>query len=124
MQCLYCVTDAGLSNRYLWYKLVFYELVVTDPLDEPDTAWKYHSWNDLDGYPHMGKMGTYSGGGYVASLGHSYEQGKAVIEELIEHRWLDEYTRIIFIEFLTYNPNINLFGVSMSAVEFLDTGGK
>ena len=96
----------------------------SDPLDQPDDAWTYRTWNDLDGYPHMGKMATYSGGGFVASLGHTYEQADAVVQELMLHRWVDEYTRVVFIEFLTYNPNINLFGIGMSAVEFTETGGK
>ena len=68
-------------------------------------------------------MATYSGGGYVANLGHTIEEAKKMIDELIDHRWLDEYSRVVFIEFLTYNPNINLFGVGMSAVEFTETGG-
>ena len=69
-------------------------------------------------------MGWYSGGGYVAELGHNLQEARAVIGELIEHRWLDDYNRVVFIEFLMYNPNINLFGICLSIVEWAETGGK
>ena len=60
---------------------------------------------------------------FVLLTGNTYEEAVEVVDELIEHRWLDEYTRAIFIEFLTYNPNLNLFGISLSVAEFTETGG-
>ena len=39
--------------------------------EEADRYWKYRSWQQLEGYPYWGQMATYSGGGYVASLGRS-----------------------------------------------------
>lgn len=52
---------------------------------------------------------TYKGGGYVVSLGRSYEKSRAILEELRSQNWLDQLTRAIFIDFSLYNANVNLF---------------
>ena len=37
--------------------------------------------------------------------------------------WIDEHTRAVFVEFVVFNANVNLFGVSQIVVEFVQTGG-
>ena len=61
--------------------------------EEPDTSWKYRTWQQLDGYPYWGAVSTYGGGGYVASLGRTNAAAQAVISELVEHEYepCDDY---------------------------------
>ena len=74
------------------------------------------------GIPYWGKMGTYGGGGYVADLGTSSYQAKILIDSLIEHSWIDYYTRAVFLEFTIYNPAINFFSYVNYLMEFPSAG--
>lgn len=47
----------------------------------------------------------------------------STIKALKSHLWIDRGTRAVFIDFTTYNPNINLFVVSKLIAEFPATGG-
>ncbi len=100
-------------------------IFVPDP-DSPQVQprWKYRTWTELNGYPYWGNFATYSGGGYVAGLGRSMQSAMTVFDELVENRWIDDNTRVVFIEYLVYNANTNLFGISMSIVEFVESGGN
>ena len=49
---------------------------------ELDAAWIYRSWKELDGYPYWGRMATYGGGGYVASLGRDTVTATEALMEL------------------------------------------
>ena len=51
------------------------------------------------------------------------DSARAVVNELQDHKWIDEYTRAVFVEFLLYNPTVNLFAVSMLNFEFTPIGG-
>ena len=97
---------------------------ISDPSDNPDSLWAYHPWHELDSYPFWGELDWYSGGGYVAELGQTLAEAREVVAELREGGWLDRNTRVVFIEFLLYNPNLNLFGVSESIVEWPQIGGR
>ena len=46
-----------------------------------------------------------------------------ILAELKKNLWINRGTRVIFIDFTTYNPNINLFVVSKLIAEFPATGG-
>ena len=60
----------------------------------------------------------------MAELGQTLAEAQEVAAELREGGWLDRNTRVVFIEFLLYNPNLNLFGVSESIVEWPQIGGR
>ena len=90
----------------------------------PDDRWRYQTWLELGGYPYWGEFSTYSGGGYVATFGRNLQAAMRVFDELVEYRWLRETTRAVFVEYLVYNANVNLFGTCMLVVEFLPSGGN
>lgn len=69
-------------------------------------------------------MATYSGGGYVADLGTDMATAVELVDTLKQNRWIDKYTKAVFIEINLYNPSLNLWGISMYLLEFLQTGGK
>ncbi|XP_053477499.1 polycystic kidney disease 2-like 1 protein [Ictalurus furcatus] len=87
------------------------------------SAWTYHTETEMKGSDHWGLLATYSGAGYYQDLALTENESTAILAELKENLWLDHGTRAIFIDFSTYNANINLFCVIRLVVEFPATGG-
>ncbi|XP_065152797.1 polycystin-2-like protein 1 [Paramisgurnus dabryanus] len=87
------------------------------------TAWQYHTEKEMKGSSHWGLLSTYSGAGYYQDLTKSKIESADILEELKSNLWLDRGTRVLFIDFSTYNANINLFSVVRLVVEFPATGG-
>ncbi|RZC33627.1 polycystin-2-like, partial [Asbolus verrucosus] len=65
----------------------------------------------------VGKFGAYSGSGYIAPLGRTMYNSFINLNYLREHHWLDATTSVVFVEFLTYNVNSNLFSAVRIMVE-------
>lgn len=65
----------------------------------------------MKGSTHWGLLATYSGAGYYQDLGLTKNKSVAILAQLKEYLWLDHGTRAVFIDFSTYNANINLFCV-------------
>lgn len=60
-------------------------------------------------------------GSYVTSLLNTLELAKLVTNNLIDTDWMDEQTRVIVLQFLTYNPNNNIFTSSYFVTEVFPT---
>ena len=60
--------------------------------------------------------------GFVADLGHNESLAMNMTAYLQDNDWLDRYTRAIFLEFTTYNPNVNMFCVVTLLSEIIPTG--
>ena len=65
----------------------------------------------------------YSGGGYVVDLRGNLHNVVKKLEQLESERWIDRYTRVVFLEFTVYNAQVNLFAIVTMVTEFLNTGG-
>ncbi|KAM8852625.1 polycystin-2-like protein 1 [Synchiropus picturatus] len=87
------------------------------------TAWTYHTEKEIKGSSHWGLLTTYSGAGYYQDLGRTKEESVAMLAALVDNLWLDRGTRAVFVDFSTYNANINMFCVIRLVVEFPATGG-
>ncbi|XP_068574232.1 polycystin-2-like protein 1 [Cebidichthys violaceus] len=87
------------------------------------TAWTYHTEKEVKGSSHWGLLTTYSGAGYYRDLSRTKEESVIILEELVDNLWLDRGTRAAFLDFSTYNANINMFCVIRLVVEFPATGG-
>lgn len=87
------------------------------------TRWFHRSALELRGFPFVGHMALYGGGGYPADLGYDYPTALTVVADLHTHNWVDKQTRAVFVEFTVYNANVNLFGIAYLFLEFLPTGG-
>ncbi|XP_070834158.1 polycystin-2-like protein 1 [Chaetodon trifascialis] len=87
------------------------------------TAWSFHTEKQIKGSSHWGLLTTYSGGGYYQDLSRTKEESTIVLKELVDNLWLDRGTRVVFIDFSTYNANINMFCVIRLVVEIPATGG-
>jgi hypothetical protein len=65
---------------------------------------------------------TYMSGGYIHEIrGVNSPQILLGFKTLQEHRWIDRYTRAIFLTFGLYNPNANLFVYCSLLLEILPT---
>ncbi|XP_056903628.1 polycystic kidney disease 2-like 1 protein [Takifugu flavidus] len=87
------------------------------------TAWSYHTEKQIKGSSHWGLLTTYSGAGYYQDLRRTKEESAAILNDLLDNLWLDRGTRVTFIDFSTYNANINMFCIIRLVVEFPATGG-
>nr|XP_020454653.1 polycystic kidney disease 2-like 1 protein [Monopterus albus] len=87
------------------------------------TAWTYHTEKEIKGSSYWGLIATYSGAGYYQDLGRTNDESAKILTELQDNLWLDRGTRVVFIDFSTYNANINMFCVISLVVEFPATGG-
>lgn len=65
---------------------------------------------------------TYKGGGYVVSLGRTYDRAKSLLEDLRSQNWLDQLTRAVMIDFSLYNANVNLFVAVTLSFEMTSMG--
>ena len=95
---------------------------VKNPLSSVEEAFAYTSQSDLNGDLYDGLYTTYSGGGYVTNLGESFEEAIAVVQNLSDSAWVDQYTRAIFVEFSMLNPNSKLFNLALILFEYPTDG--
>ncbi|XP_023369848.1 polycystic kidney disease protein 1-like 3 [Otolemur garnettii] len=89
---------------------------------EPDSIWHYQKQETLGGYPIQGEFATYSGGGYVVKLGRNSSTATRVLRHLEQRHWLDQCTKCLFVEFVVFNANVNLFCVVTLILESSDVG--
>ncbi|XP_045910422.1 polycystic kidney disease protein 1-like 2 [Micropterus dolomieu] len=86
------------------------------------SPWKYQTQAQLRAYPVWGEMVLYRGGGFVSELGPDLQNASNTLEYLFRNKWLDTYTRAIFIEFTVYNANVNLFCIVTLLLETTAVG--
>jgi hypothetical protein len=70
----------------------------------------------------LGEFATYSGGGYLLYLGRTLYNTLLNFQNMMTKVWIDVDTRVIFVEFLTYNANYNYFSSVRLTVEQSATG--
>ena len=86
------------------------------------TPWCYQSSIRTKSGPLSAIYRTYKGGGYVVSLGRTYEKARSVLDELYSLHWLDQLTRAVIIDFSLYNANVNLFVAVTLSFEMTSIG--
>ena len=82
-------------------------------------SWTYHTEKEINGSAHWGLLTSYSGAGFYQDLNTTKAESAAVVGELKENLWLDRGTRAVFVDFSTYNANINMFCVIRSTSQRL-----
>ncbi|KAM3607032.1 uncharacterized protein V6R79_000867 [Siganus canaliculatus] len=95
---------------------------LTDDNSTRSIPWTYHTQTELRAHPVWGNMALYRGGGFVAELGPDFHNASSTLEYLFRNKWLDQYTRVIFVEFTVYNANVNLFCIVTLSFESTATG--
>ncbi|XP_074739603.1 polycystin-2-like protein 2 [Strix uralensis] len=86
------------------------------------SEWKYTSASSLSPW-YWGSMSLYNNGGYMFTLPRSKQESMEKLAFLRQNSWLTRGTRVVFIDFSTYNANLNLFCVIKLVAEFPATGG-
>ncbi|KFQ70182.1 Polycystic kidney disease 2-like 2 protein, partial [Phaethon lepturus] len=86
------------------------------------SEWKYTSASSLSPW-YWGSIGLYSSGGYIFTLPKLKQESMEKLVFLRQNSWLTRGTRVVFIDFSTYNANVNLFCIIRLVVEFPATGG-
>ena len=74
--------------------------------------WVFHTEKEMDGYSDRAQLMTYPGSGYYTDLTRTRARTYDILAELKENRWIDRGTRVVYLDFTVYNPNINLFCVA------------
>ena len=85
-------------------------------------SFQHMSASSLDNYPYMTDLNTYLGDGYVFNLTGSLNELQSNLTLLQKLNWIDKQTRAIFIQFLLFNPNINMFAYLNILFEILPSG--
>ena len=84
--------------------------------------YEYLSATDTQESPVQGNYGTYPGSGFVVQLSSNSSESISTIGILTQQQWLDWKTRALFVNFVTYNPDLDLFVISRILFEFLPSG--
>ncbi|XP_027877842.1 polycystic kidney disease protein 1-like 2 [Xiphophorus couchianus] len=90
--------------------------------ESASSPWKYQTEAELRSLPVWGQLVLYRGGGFVAELGPDIQNASSTLEYLFHNKWLDKYTRAVFVEFTVYNANVNLFCIATLLMETLAVG--
>jgi len=84
----------------------------------------YYTAEELGSSSYSGRVTTYPGGGQVVYLNPVNASGtQDILDTLYQGRWMDEQTRALFVDFTTYNGNINKFCNMRIAFEMPNYGG-
>ena len=65
----------------------------------------------------------YPGSGYAVLVPNNLSSSLQLLQQLETQKWLDFQTRVLFIEFNLFNPNLNLLSSFQAMVEFPLSGG-
>ncbi|PRP87089.1 NB-ARC domain-containing protein [Planoprotostelium fungivorum] len=87
----------------------------------PDDSF---TWKTSDGYFKYSDTTGWivTGGGFIQDFPSNKEEAKGVVERLEDGQWIDGATRVIFLDFTIYTPNLDLFSVVRLVVEFTASG--
>ncbi|KAH9495979.1 hypothetical protein Btru_012309, partial [Bulinus truncatus] len=92
--------------------------------DLEDSPFVYKSEQQLQTSYFKGQLARYSGGGYVANISRdSLTEANKTLENIKQSKWLDQYTRCIFLECNLINPGPGLILNVIVAFELDGTSG-
>ncbi|XP_057657407.1 polycystic kidney disease protein 1-like 2, partial [Diorhabda carinulata] len=104
-----CVSPFSTGPEYRTFSQKWGHISGLDGFSRLEFIWDYQSVLKTGTLGYTGKFASYSGGGYVAPLGRTMRNSYINFRFYKRNVWIDERTRCLFIEFLTYSANSNLF---------------
>lgn len=93
--------------------------VLNPPMEK---IWEYTKSKEAGYSLVAGEFGVYDGGGYIAPLGRTLYNSYVNLLYVKNNIWIDSFTAAVFVEFLSYNANSNLFNAIRVIVERSVTG--
>jgi hypothetical protein len=115
--------DDSIDDKSIVTRIPGEDFVILNPSKSKKNEWMYRKTSELDGLPFWGLLDWYSGGGYLVPLKGTPKEITNHLEGLKNTSWIDSRTRVVFVEFAVYNPQVNLFAVVTIAAEFQPGGG-
>ncbi|XP_069762589.1 polycystin-1 isoform X2 [Narcine bancroftii] len=126
VQCLQQAPPSPVNTQCLHYAMLQdtsdYEIGWKTPVTNLSHTWSYSS-PDLAEMWYWGQTTISDSGGYIQQLGRTMDQSNYTLWHLQESNWLDRKTRVVFVEFTQYCPNVDLYSVVTLLVEFPISGG-
>ncbi|TPP67598.1 Polycystin-2 [Fasciola gigantica] len=86
-------------------------------------AWRFQKASETGATAYSAPINTYDGSGFVQDLSRDPKISMAILDELFQGLWIDEETRVLFVDFTIYNANINMFVIVKLIFEMSYTGG-
>ena len=88
------------------------------------SPWKYSSGGESrTDYTSWGRTNSFNGGGYIVHLSSGRQAALKQLNSLKASGWIDQLTRVVFLEFSTYNANVNILSALVFSTEFASYGG-
>lgn len=81
-------------------------------------SWVFHSEAEMNGSSYDATISAYPGSGYFQDLTTTRAKTAEIIADLKASRWIDRGTRVVFLDFTMYNPNVNLFSIAKYALQY------
>ncbi|XP_067672234.1 polycystin-1-like [Haliotis asinina] len=88
-----------------------------------NVTWRYFTAPQLHMREKYGQDLHYSGGGYVMTLGNTYNETLSILSDVFDKDWINLRTRAVFIEFSLYSAAVDLTTTVTILLEFPLTGG-
>eukprot|EP01006_Ploeotia_vitrea_P041182 TRINITY_DN66490_c3_g8_i1.p1 TRINITY_DN66490_c3_g8~~TRINITY_DN66490_c3_g8_i1.p1 ORF type:complete len:1068 (-),score=605.24 TRINITY_DN66490_c3_g8_i1:683-3847(-) len=92
------------------------------PASDP-TRYKWQSAESTGEPDWYGKLQLYPGSGYVVDLPLDLTNATKKLEQLFNDSWIDLSTRLVLVDYQTYNPAVNLHFMGRLAFEMPASGG-
>ncbi|XP_051815403.1 polycystic kidney disease protein 1-like 2 [Acanthochromis polyacanthus] len=104
------------------YELGWNHSVSDNMSTSTSSPWKYQTQAQLRSSSFWGETVIYRGGGFSVELGPDLQNASSTLKYLLRNKWLDMYTRAVFVEFTVYNANVNLFCIVTLLLETTAVG--
>ena len=102
-------------SKHLRLKKLLHEIFYArSPVWWRSARFEYSAATALKEEPYWGRLAVYGGGGYTQLLPNTSAAFYQVLIQLQVDEWIDAGTRAVFVDFTTYNANVNLFAVTRS----------
>uniref|UniRef100_A0A6P7FCZ9 Polycystic kidney disease protein 1-like 3 n=1 Tax=Diabrotica virgifera virgifera TaxID=50390 RepID=A0A6P7FCZ9_DIAVI len=117
-----CISEFSMKSDYRDFSENWKNNSESDVFARMDSVWKYLQPKKTGSSYYVGDFARYSGGGYVATLGRTLRNSIINTDYLSRNKWIDKFTKGLFIEFLLYSANSNLFNSVQILYEISSTG--
>ncbi|CAK4648575.1 hypothetical protein LEN26_015423 [Aphanomyces euteiches] len=115
---------AEYSNECSLSCTCFYSQSTCSPPSASTVAPIYaFTWSPAVAKPLDGQFGSIPGSGFIVDIATNSSSAASTLQQLQKSQFLDVATRSLVVEFVVFNPYLQLFNLVQILVEFPSTGG-